>query len=104
VLRGRWCKQVWSGLTPELASRTRRVRNTRQGFGMTTAHIDPTPAITRSRMGLRAMLTLFTAAALAVTAIVGAISLWGASQAGDAATRTFVAKDVTADILPPPMY
>ncbi len=71
---------------------------------MTTAHIDPTPTITRSRMGLRAMLTLFTAAALAVTAIVGAISLWGASQAGDAATRTFVAKDVTADILPPPMY
>jgi methyl-accepting chemotaxis protein len=71
---------------------------------MTSKHVNPTPASSRSLMGLRAMLSLFTAAALDVTAIVGAISLWGASQAGDAATRTFVAKDVTADILPPPMY
>lgn len=71
---------------------------------MTSEHVNPTPASSRSHMGLRAMLSLFTAAALGVTAIVGAISFWGASQAGDAAKRTFVAKDVTADILPPPMY
>jgi methyl-accepting chemotaxis protein len=55
-------------------------------------------------MGLRAMLTAFTVVALTVPAIVGAMSLWGARQAGDAATQTFVAKDVTADILPPPLY
>ena len=58
----------------------------------------------RRSMGLRAMLTTFTAAALMATAIVGAMSLWGARQAGDAAAQTFVAKDVTADILPPPLY
>ena len=61
-----------------------------------------TPA--RRSMGLRAMLTTFTAAAVAATAIVGGVSLWGAKQAGDAAAKTFVAKDVTADILPPPLY
>ncbi|WP_124539404.1 methyl-accepting chemotaxis protein [Piscinibacter terrae] len=33
-----------------------------------------------------------------------AMSLWGAQRGASAATRTFVAKDVTADILPPPMY
>ena len=58
----------------------------------------------RRGMGLRAMLTAFTVAALSVTALVGAVSLWGARQAGDAAAQTFVAKDVTADVLPPPMY
>jgi methyl-accepting chemotaxis protein len=56
------------------------------------------------RMGLRAMLTGFTAAALLSTAVVGGVSLWGAGKGKDAATETFVAKDVTADILPPPMY
>jgi methyl-accepting chemotaxis protein len=55
-------------------------------------------------MGLRAMLMAFTVVALSVTAIVGAVSLWGARQAGSAATQIFVAKDVTADILPPPLY
>ena len=64
-----------------------------------STHDDPTRG-----MGLRAMLTAFTLAALAAIAIVGALSLWGARQAGDAAAQTFVAKDVTADILPPPMY
>lgn len=58
----------------------------------------------RPRMGLRAMLTAFTAVALSVMAMVGATSLWGARQANTAATRTFVAKDVTADVLPPPLY
>lgn len=50
------------------------------------------------------MLASFTVSALTVTALVSAVSLWGARQAGIAATQTFVATDVTADILPPPMY
>ena len=32
------------------------------------------------------------------------MSLWSAREASGAATQTFVAKDVTADILPPPLY
>lgn len=71
---------------------------------MITAQTLPTPPVNRSSIGLRAMLTAFTAAALAVTAAVGLISLWGTNQAAADATRTFVAKDVTADILPPPLY
>ena len=55
-------------------------------------------------IGMRAMLTTFTVVALAATAMVGAVSLWDMRQAHRAATQTFVAKDVTADILPPPMY
>ncbi len=55
-------------------------------------------------LGLRAMLTALTAAALAAIVSVGAVSLWGARQAEQAAQQTFVAKDVTADILPPPLY
>lgn len=58
----------------------------------------------RPRMGVRAMLTAFTVIALSVMAMVGATSLWGARQASKAATQTFVAKDVTADVLPPPLY
>ena len=58
----------------------------------------------RRGMGLRTLLTAFTVTALVVTATIGALSLWGARQAAAAATQTFVAKDVTADILPPPMY
>jgi methyl-accepting chemotaxis protein len=58
----------------------------------------------RRSFGLHAMLTAFIAASLAAIAFVGGVSLWGALKAQDAATRTFIAKDVTADILPPPMY
>jgi methyl-accepting chemotaxis protein len=54
--------------------------------------------------GLRALLTALTAAAVLISAGVGGVSLWGAIKAEDAASKTFVAKDVTADILPPPMY
>ena len=55
-------------------------------------------------MKLRTLLTVFTISALAAVAVTGALSLWGARQAESDAQRTFVAKDVTADILPPPMY
>ena len=76
----------------------------KRGIHLTVAHPNTLKSSKRSPMGLRAMLTAFTAAALTATAMVGFISLWGANQAGDAAAQTFVAKDVTADILPPPMY
>lgn len=68
------------------------------------ARADATNRPGRSPMGLRAMLSAFTAAAITATALVGMVSLWGANRAGDAAAQTFVAKDVTADILPPPLY
>jgi methyl-accepting chemotaxis protein len=77
------------------------------------AHPEPTmnnnvllqqPARQSRSIGLRGMLTTFTAVALFATLIVGALSLWGAGRAERAATQTFVAKDVTADVLPPPLY
>jgi len=58
----------------------------------------------QQRMGLRALLATFTAAAIASAAMLGGVAWWSALYAKDAATQTFVAKDVTADILPPPMY
>lgn len=57
-----------------------------------------------SGWGLRAMLTGFTGVAMAAAVTIGALSYWGSTQSGIAATQVFVAKDVTADILPPPMY
>jgi methyl-accepting chemotaxis protein len=57
-----------------------------------------------SSMGLRTMLTSFTGIALAAALGIGALSYWGAHESGVAATQTFVAKDVVADILPPPLY
>lgn len=55
-------------------------------------------------MGLRARLSTFIAVALAAAMSIGALSFWGSHQSGTAATQTFVAKDLIADILPPPMY
>jgi methyl-accepting chemotaxis protein len=71
---------------------------------MTTGPARMSEVQRRHGMGLRTMLMAFTLVALSVSAVIGAMSLWGARQAGDAATQTFVAKDVTADILPPPLY
>jgi methyl-accepting chemotaxis protein len=59
---------------------------------------------TNSPMGLRAMLTAFTGIALVAALGIGALSYWGSHASGTAATQTFVAKDVVADILPPPLY
>jgi len=53
---------------------------------------------------LRHTLTLLTACGLAVATILTLASHAGGQRADDAVQRTFVAKDVTADILPPPMY
>lgn len=71
---------------------------------MTTESFE-TPATRACRgMELRAVLTAFTVTALAAIAVVGAVSLWSAHKADLAATQTFVAMDVTADILPTPLY
>ncbi len=53
---------------------------------------------------LRHTLTLLTACGLATAAILTLASYGGGVRADGAVQRTFVAKDVTADILPPPMY
>mgnify|MGYP006911045826 CR=1 FL=1 len=55
-------------------------------------------------MGLRAMLSLLIGIALLTACGMGALSFFGTYQSGNAVTRAFVAKDVTADILPPPLY
>jgi methyl-accepting chemotaxis protein len=53
---------------------------------------------------LRNTLTVLTVCGLLTAAIVAMASYWGGLRADGAVQRTFVAKDVTADILPPPMY
>jgi methyl-accepting chemotaxis protein len=65
--------------------------------GSTSRHFNPS-------MGLRAMLNLLVAVALLAALSIGAMSFWGASESGKAANQTFVSKDLTADILPPPLY
>jgi methyl-accepting chemotaxis protein len=49
-------------------------------------------------------ITLLAAAAVVAALAILGTSLWGSSRNDAAAQQTFVAKDVTADILPPPMY
>ena len=56
------------------------------------------------RMGLRAMLNTLIAIALAAAVGISGLSFWGSQASGIAATQSFVTKDVTADILPPPLY
>ena len=60
------------------------------------------PAATR--WGLRTLLSTFIGTAVVATAFFGAVSLWGERRAETAATQTFAAKDITADVLPPPLY
>jgi methyl-accepting chemotaxis protein len=55
-------------------------------------------------ISIRHVLTLLAAAGGAACAIITAASLWGETQSGAAFDRALVAKDVTADILPPPLY
>jgi methyl-accepting chemotaxis protein len=59
---------------------------------------------THSGLGLRAMLNLLVSVALLAALCIGALAFWGASESGKAANQTFVSKDLTADILPPPLY
>jgi methyl-accepting chemotaxis protein len=53
---------------------------------------------------LRQILLLLIASGIGTAGVLTGISLWGAHRSAVAAQRTFVAKDVTADVLPPPMY
>jgi methyl-accepting chemotaxis protein len=55
-------------------------------------------------ISVRHVLTSLAAAGGAACAIITAASLWGEHRSGAAFDRALVAKDVTADILPPPMY
>jgi len=56
------------------------------------------------RMGLRAMLHTLTGIALVAALGISGLSFWGSQASGNAASKSFVAKDLTADILPPPLY
>jgi len=53
---------------------------------------------------LKHTLNLLTLFGLIAALVLVLASHWGSSNADGAVQRTFVAKDVTADILPPPMY
>ena len=53
---------------------------------------------------LRHTLALMIASGIVAATALTAVSIWGSASGGSAARRAFVAKDVTADILPPPMY
>jgi methyl-accepting chemotaxis protein len=53
---------------------------------------------------LRFALAALIASGIVAASLLTVVSVWGEASAGSAAQRTFVAKDVTADILPPPLY
>ncbi|MBK7001768.1 MAG: hypothetical protein IPH35_17835 [Rhodoferax sp.] len=53
---------------------------------------------------LRSALALLSFCGIVTAGILTVVSYGGGVQADAAVQRTFVAKDVTADILPPPMY
>lgn len=57
-----------------------------------------------ARMGLRAQMGMLIAAAILAAAAVAGTAYSDARTASSSAQKVFVAKDVTADILPPPMY
>jgi methyl-accepting chemotaxis protein len=71
---------------------------------MATNTQQTTPSASVPVLGMRAMLNLLIGVGIAAALIIGGLSFWGSRTSGVAATQTFVAKDVTADILPPPMY
>ena len=50
------------------------------------------------------LLLLQQAILLLACAVLVGIALYSKEQMNEAAGRTYVAKDVTADIIPPPMY
>lgn len=58
----------------------------------------------RKGMGLRAMLTASTVMAVVSILFVAAVSLWGEQRSNRAFMDAMVAKDVTADVWPPPVY
>ena len=55
-------------------------------------------------MKLRTALSLLLACSIGTALCLGGTTLWSARQLDASTQRALVAKDVTADILPPPMY
>ena len=53
---------------------------------------------------LRSLLLLLILSGLLASGVLTATSMWGDAGTTDAAQRALVSKDVTADILPPPLY
>jgi methyl-accepting chemotaxis protein len=53
---------------------------------------------------LKRVLILLVLAGIGAAGLLAGVSLWEVRQSEAAVERAFVAKDVTADILPPPMY
>jgi methyl-accepting chemotaxis protein len=53
---------------------------------------------------LRFALAALISSGIVAASALAAVSMWGSWSAGAAAERAFVSKDVTADILPPPLY
>jgi methyl-accepting chemotaxis protein len=53
---------------------------------------------------LKRLLLLLIACGLVAVSLLTATSLWGAWRAGEVTQRALASKDVTADILPPPLY
>src|SRR5262245_32845664 len=53
---------------------------------------------------LKQVLALLVAAGVLVAGLLTSVALWESHRSEEAVQRAFVAKDVTADILPPPMY
>jgi len=56
------------------------------------------------KKSVRNILRLLIAASLLASAILTSVSLWSAHSTSQSAQRALVSKDVTADILPPPLY
>jgi methyl-accepting chemotaxis protein len=55
-------------------------------------------------INLRRTLFLLSSGGIAAATLMAAVSMWDHRQTEKAVQKTFVAKDVTADVLPPPMY
>jgi len=53
---------------------------------------------------IRNILLLLIAASVLASGILTGVSMWGARSTSQSAQRALVSKDVTADILPPPLY
>ena len=71
---------------------------------MTSSYVSSPSNHLKSSMGLRAMLNLLIGVAVFSALCIGGLSFWGASEGENATGKVFVAKDLTADILPPPLY
>jgi len=53
---------------------------------------------------IRSILLLLISASVLASGVLTGVSLWGSGSTSQSAQRALVAKDVTADILPPPLY